>query len=356
MNLGFAPMALPSPGGGGGTSTASATGLSRRAKAAIVVRCMLNEGAEIALEDLSEDLQATLTHQMGAMRLVDKSVVDSVIEEFTEQLEAVGLSFPGGMAGALQALDGKISPHTANRLRKEAGVLVSGNPWQRISGIEPEKLAPLLEQESPEISAVVMSKLSVTAAAAILGLLPGPLARQITYAINQTTAVTPEAIDRIGMSLASQLDAEPADVFDKGPVQRVGAILNNSASATREEVLTGLDETDQNFANEVRKAIFTFANIPARVASRDVPSLLRGIDQAQLVTALAAANQTGLDAVTEFLFSNMSARLADQMREEVQDLGDVKASDGEDAMSAIATRIREMETAGEIFLLRDEGE
>jgi flagellar motor switch protein FliG len=62
---GFAP--LPDVSGGGVSAS-----LSRRAKAAIVVRLLLNEGADLPLEDLPDDLQIALTQQMGAMRLVDR--------------------------------------------------------------------------------------------------------------------------------------------------------------------------------------------------------------------------------------------------------------------------------------------
>jgi flagellar motor switch protein FliG len=353
MNMG-SPMALPAPSGGALAIPAQGGALSRRAKAAIVVRYLLNEGAEVALEDLPDELQAVLTHQMGAMRLVPKTVVDDVIAEFTAELEAVGLSFTGGIAGALEALDGKISPHTAKRLRKEAGVRQAGDPWQRIKSLPAEKLAPIFEEESIEICAVILSKLSVATAAQLLGLLPGPLARQITYAVNQTTGVTPDAVDRIGLSLAAQFEAEPVLAFEDGPVQRVGAILNSSTSATREDVLEGLDETDKPFADEVRKAIFTFGNIPERIAPRDLPNVMRKVDQAQLVTALKAASQTGLEKVNEFIFDNISARLADQMKEEIDELDDVKTSDGEDAMSAVVAVIREMEAAGELLLVQVE--
>ncbi|THH38270.1 flagellar motor switch protein FliG [Aliishimia ponticola] len=328
--------------------------LSRRAKAAIVVRYLLNNGAEVALEDLPDNLQAILTQQMGAMRLVDKVTVDQVIEEFTAELEAVGLHFPGDIAGALDALDGKISAHTAARLRKEAGVRQAGNPWERIKGLAPERLVPVFEEESPEIAAVILSKLDVGSAAKLLGMLPGPLARQITYAVNQTSSVTPEAVDRIGLSLASQLDAEPILAFDEGPVERVGAILNSSTSATREDVLQGLDETDKMFATEVRKAIFTFANIPTRISPRDLPTVLRGVDQSRLIVALAAAKNAGMEDVTEFIFTNISARLADQMREEMDELDDVKPADGEEAMSEIVGVIRDMEAKGELLLLQVE--
>ena len=102
-------------------SGAAASQLSRRQKAAIVVRFLLNEGAEISLSDLPEALQASLTTQMGSMRYVSRAVLADVVAEFAAELEAMGLTFPHGVAGALTALDGRISPQTAQRLRRWPG-------------------------------------------------------------------------------------------------------------------------------------------------------------------------------------------------------------------------------------------
>jgi flagellar motor switch protein FliG len=334
---------------------ATAVQLTRRAKAAIVVRLLLNEGADIPLEELPDDLQAQLTQQMGAMRFVDRGTVTAVIEEFAQELDDIGLSFPKGIAGALEALDGRISSQTAARLRKEAGVRKRGDPWPRISEMGAAKLLPVLEAESIEVAAVLLSKLSIPRAAELLGLLPGPKARKITYAVSQTGNVTPEAVERIGISLAAQLDAEPLRAFSSDPVERVGAILNSTTSVIRDDVLEGLDETDEGFANLVRKAIFTFANIPQRIAPRDISRVVREIDQKQLVIALAGAEQGNLQDSAEFILTNMSGRMADQLREEMAELGDLKPVDVEAAMSQIVARIRDMEAKGDLLLVEDEG-
>lgn len=335
---------------GGGLSVKMGN-LSRRAKAAIVVRMLLNDGADIPLEDLPEELQAHLTKAMGSMRTVDRETLQHVAAEFADEVERIGLSFPGGMAGALNALEGRISPQTAARLRKEAGVREAGDPWKRIRNLGPELLLPILQDESVEIAAVMLSKLPVSKAAELLGQLPGPRARQITYAVSMTGAVTPDAVDRIGISLASQLDDRPVRAFDDGPVERVGAILNSSTSLTRDDMLAGLDETDEGFANAVRKAIFTFENIPARIAPRDVPRILRAVDQEALVTALAGAAAMGLEASAEHLLENMSARLADQLREEMGEAETPTPADTDTAMAAVVTAIRQMEADGELTLL-----
>ncbi len=336
---------------------AAASGLSHRQKAAIIVRFLLNEGAEVTLRDLPDKMQADLTQVMAEMRYVDRSTLAAVVREFAEELEEIGLSFPGGIAGALNALDGRISPLTAARLRKEAGVRQAGDPWDQIRRQEAAVLCPLIERESTEVAAVILTKLDVACAADILNNLPGELARRITYAISLTGAVTPEAVDRIGLSLAAQINARPERAFEAEPVERIGAILNRSATVTRDGVLEGLEETDSQFAQRVRDAIFTFANIATRIDPKDVPAITREVEQAQLVTALAAATGEPVIPSRDFILNNMSKRMADQLRDEMTELGKVRPKDGEAAMGAVVEAIREMEAAGRLeMILPDEEE
>lgn len=325
--------------------------LSQRAKAAIVVRFLLNNGAELPIENLPDDLQAVLTQQMGDMRMVDKATLDAVIHEFQATLDSVGLSFPKGLIGAISALDGKISPQTAARLRKEAGVREIGDPWERVRELQTEKLMTIIERESTEVAAVMLSKLPTVKAAELLGKLSGPLARRITYAVSQTGNVTPDAVYRIGLSLATQMDLQPVLAFDKGPGERVGAILNESMASTREDVLTSLDETDEEFAGDVRRNIFTFELIPDRVAPRDIATIVRQVDNDQLLVALAGATKDPDVAARDYILSNLSGRLADNMRDEMENKGKVKPKDAEAAMGDVVKTIREMIDNGEIEML-----
>jgi flagellar motor switch protein FliG len=331
--------------------------LQRRAKAAIVVRLLLAEGADVRLDELPDNLQARLTQQMAGMGLIDRSTLNAVIQEFAEALDGVGLSFPRGMAETLEALDGRISAQTAARLRKEAGVRAAGDPWKRLRDLPVEDLATIAQVESTEVAAVLLSKLDVPKAAELLGLLPGSEARRITFAVSQTASITPDTVDRIGLSLAAQLDQKPDLAFDTGPSARVGAILNQSPATTRDDLLTGLDEQDAEFANSVRRAIFTFDHIPQRLQARDVPAVVRIVDDAELITALAFATAPDDAASVEFLLSNMSTRLADNLREEVAERGKVKTADGEAALTAVVAAIRTLETDGQIQLIDpDEGD
>lgn len=339
----------------GNAAVRAAKALPKPSKAAIIVRLLLAEGVEVNLTSLPEDLQEKLALQMAQMRFIDRNTLRSVIEEFVSEIEEIGLAFPHGLEGALSVLDGSISDATAARIRRQGGVKKSGDPWELIAGLETDRLLPVLEQESTEISAVLLSKLNVPMAAELLGKLPGKRARQIALALSLTGKISPEIVERIGRSLSEQLSSRPEIAFAEGPVERVGAILNFSPAATRDEVLQGLEEDDASFASEVRKAIFTFANIPDRIDPRDVPKITRDVDQADLITALAAA--TGpLEVAAEFILKSMSKRMSEQLREEIENLGKVKEAIGEAAMTAVIGVIRELESSGEILLKSEDDE
>lgn len=341
----------PSTAAATASRPAAAPQLSGRQKAAIIVRLLVSDGGNLPLKGLPDHMQAALTEQIGSIRSVDRMTLRAVVEEFLTRLESVGLSFPGGIDGALRLLDGHISPTAASRLRRLAGASAKADPWDRIAALDPEKLLPVLGEESAEVCAVMLSKLAVPRAAELLGKLPGDRARRIAYAISQTANIDPETVRQIGLSLVSQLEAQPVRAFDTDPFERVGAILNVSAAQTRDDVLRGLSETDETFASQVRRAIFTFADIPDRITGRDVSRIIRSVDQATLVTALAGATADADAKAAEFILDNLSGRMAASLREEAGERGSVKEKDADAAMTAIVSAVRALEANGELTLI-----
>ncbi|MFE3835501.1 flagellar motor switch protein FliG [Pseudogemmobacter sonorensis] len=338
------PASALAPGSGG-----SAVPLTGRQKAAVIVRYLISGGGSLRLTGLPDQMQAALAEQMGRMRLVDRETLDSVVAEFESELESVGLTFPGGLEGTLSAMDGHLSPTAVSRLRRMANMAGRSDPWERLVALPPAQILKVIEAESAEVAAVVMSKLPVAAAAEILGQLPGERARRIAFAVSQTGNVDPETVRRIGAAILSQIDSQPPRAFERGPVERVGAILNVAQSATREEVLAGLEQEDTGFAAEVRRAIFTYAHIPQRIQPRDVPKVVRLVDQPTLVNAMAFSfGRAAEEAATEFLLGSMSQRMAQLIREEIAERGPVREKDAEAAMAAVISAIRQLQGAGEL--------
>lgn len=351
----FAQFAALAPPSSGGHLIPRPT--TPREKAAIIVRLMLAQGDPLPLSDLPEQHQTRLAEQMAQMGLVDRATLTAVIDEFAAALEATGLTFPSGIDGALALVDGHISPNAASRLRRLAAASAKTDPWERVAALSADDLLPLLADEAPETAAVTLSKLPVPRAAELLSRMPGDRARRIALAMSRTAAIGPDTLRRIGLSLVAQLDARPARAFTTGPVDRIGAILNVSPTTTREDVLAGLEAEDAAFAEQVRKAIFTFAHIPARVAPRDLPRILRAVDPNMITTAFAAASaDPALAPVVDQILAALSPRMVQQMQDDMAARGKVSAKDADAAYGAIVAAIRQLEAAGELALIHEEGE
>jgi flagellar motor switch protein FliG len=328
----------------------SSNGLSRRRKAALIVQMLFRDGSGIPLTRMPEKLQAALAHELGAIRLVDKSTVEAVAAEFLKELDSIGLVAPGSTLQALDALGDKISPALADRLRTEIMAAQNGDPWPMVTALSEDNLVTLMERESTHIGAVVLSKLPVSKAAAVLGKLPGERARRISFGMSQTSTISPDAVLKIGKSLMQDHCKTSKVAFKRGPDARLGAILNTSPSMTRENVLTALNGEDPKFADDVRRNIFTFADIATRITGVDIPVCIRSVDADRLNIAIAVALAGSDDeaAGAEFILSNMSQRMASQIRDSVEELGHVKRKTGEAAMNEVTTAIRELVDGGSI--------
>ena len=329
------------------------TMLTPRQKAAVIVRLLLEGEEALSLERLPLEAQGALAAEMAGMGMIDRETRDAVVEEFCNALDAVGLTFPGDLDGTLAILGSSISRDASDRLRRQAVLAGMADPWERIAGLPVASLCQLAAGEAIEIAAVMFARLPVAKAAEAFGQLDPARAREIAYAMSLTGGIEAPALRRIGRALAQAAEALPQPVLGSGPVEKVGAILNFSPAATRDRVLEGLDEDDHDFAQGVRRAIFTWANIPIRIDPRDMPRICKAVDQPTLVKAMAGSK--GGDAATvTFILGALSSRMADSLREEIEGAGRVTPADAEAAMTAVVGVIRGMEAAGDLFLIAGE--
>ncbi|AHM05556.1 Flagellar motor switch protein FliG [Roseibacterium elongatum DSM 19469] len=327
--------------------------LSPREKAAVIVRLLLSQGVSPGLDRLTPAQQAQLARTMAGLGNIDRATLAQVVRDFTGRLDHLALTFPAGLSDTLSLLDGHISPIARDGLRAEAELGDATDPWARLAAMEADRLRPLLERESAEVCAILLSKLGVSKAASLLADLPPDRAQVIAHAVALTATVTPEMVTRIGEHLFQQMTTTPQPAFRASPVDRVGAILNAVTASARDQLLEGLDERDAVFAAEVRRAIFTFLHIPKRVDPTDVPRILRRVEPDALNLALAAGLQAAPITV-EFLLENMSKRMAEQLRDEAEATPTPREAEGEAAMAEIVAAIRALEEEGEIRLIPPE--
>lgn len=324
--------------------------LTSRQKAAIIVRLLLSDGEQLSLEQLSPTAQGALAREMASMGIVDRSTRDDVAREFCETLEQVGLTFPQGIDNTLDILTGTISQDTSDRLRRMAAIAGHSDPWERIAAMSPQRICELALAEATEIAAVMLSMLPVPKAAEAFGLMPSEQARRIAYMMSLTGGIEAPALRRIGTALLQTSEGMARPAIEGGPSERLGAILNFTPTHKREEVLTGLDIDDVNFAREVRKSIFTWTNIPSRIDPRDVPRILREVDGQTVAKAIAGAKDDNKPAA-DFILASLSNRMAETLQDEAKEITRLTDDEAEEAMTEVVATIRRMEASGDLFLI-----
>jgi flagellar motor switch protein FliG len=168
--------------------------LTSKQKAAVIVRLLLTQEVSPGLDRLSPQTQAELARAMATLGPISRTTLAQVVGEFTARLDGMALAGSNGLAAALALLEPHISPIARDGLRAEAEAGDPADPWTRLSAMEPDRLRPLLMSESAEIAAILLSKLGVAKAAALLGDLPEDRAQIIAHAVSLTATVTPAMV------------------------------------------------------------------------------------------------------------------------------------------------------------------
>jgi len=112
-----------------------------------------------------------------------------------------------------------------------------------------------------------------------------------------------------------------------------------------------LEVEDTDLAEEIKKRMFVFEDI-LTLDNRSIQRFLREVDNNQLAIALKGTN----DEVKNKIFANMSKRMAEMVKEDMEFMGPVRLKDVEEAQQKIVNVIRKLEDAGEIVISRGGGD
>jgi flagellar motor switch protein FliG len=332
----------------------SRKGPNRDQKAAIIVRLLHSTTGESPFATLDTGLVTRLVHAMAGLTYVDEATILTVIQDFLTDIDSFGLYFQPGVEGAIATLGGLVTEDVTARLAYTPTIDQPDDPWVAIAAMEIDTIVGIISQETPQVGAIVLSKLSAVKAAEILAELTPELGQAIAQSALEIGRIGITAVNNIGRAITDAANAtQDLGALPGDPVERVGAMLNFAPSLARESLLSGLEDTDAELADQVRKTMFTFRDIPDRIEIKDVPKVVRAVENEVIVTALAGGVISERDTV-DFIYANLSKRLSEQLTEEVGDIGEVKPKDADRAMNALVQGIRDLENAGEITLITPE--
>ncbi len=321
---------------------------SGKEKAAILLISLGPENSAEIFRHLNEEEIEELTLQIANMRMVSSEEKNQVIEDFYQLALAQEYISEGGINYAKDVLERALGPDKAVDIISRLTSSLHVRPFEFIRKADPNQLLNYIQNEHPQTIALILSYLNPSQAAQILASLPPEKQGEVTRRIAIMDRTSPEVVKEIEKVLESKFSSMLSQDFTTtGGVESVVDILNSVDRGTEKFIMEELDIRDAELSEEIRRRMFVFEDIVS-LDNRSVQRIIREIDNSQWAVALKSASEE----VKETIFSNMSKRLVEMIKEDIEFMGPVRIRDIEEAQQNIVNVIRKLEEEGEIITPR----
>lgn len=320
-------------------------------KAAIIITALPRDSATSLLQKLGPTHINAFVKATARLKTIPEEVLERVILEFMESLSHKDVVL--GIEVAKDILNRIMSPDAATDIIS-AAMGTERDPWDRLDDCDPEDIAAFITRGHPRAASIILSRLEPDRAAEVLDKLDAETAEAVVSGLKQMAEPSEHALHMLTQSIKDDLLDLKADERAE-PDSLVGAIFDNLSDLKREPLMKALEADDPDFAQAVQRKLFLFDDIPVRIAPKDVPAITRIVDAAVLKTALGSARARESETA-DFILSNMSKRLAEQLEEELSEMGKIKAADGADAEADVTRAVKSLIDDGTITVVQPDDE
>ncbi|MFD2333189.1 flagellar motor switch protein FliG [Cohnella sp. GCM10020058] len=326
--------------------------LSGRQKAAILLITLGPEVSAQVFKHLREDEIEQLTLEIANVRKVDHNEKESILSEFHQICVAQEYLTQGGITYAKEILEKALGSQKANDILNRLTATLQVRPFDFARKAEPTQILNFIQNENSQTIALVLSYLQPEQSSAVLSSLPTEKQADVARRIALMDSTSPDVIAQVERVLEQKLSSTVTqDYTNAGGIESIVQILNGVDRGTERTILDSLEIQDPELAEEIKKRMFVFEDI-VNLDNRSIQRIIRDVESADLQLALKVASEEVRDAI----FRNMSKRMAETFREEMEYMGPVRLRDVEEAQTRIVATIRRLEESGEIIIARGGGD
>ncbi|MCP8616524.1 flagellar motor switch protein FliG [Salirhabdus salicampi] len=326
--------------------------LTGKQKAAILLISLGPDVSAQVYKHLTEEEIEQLTLEISSVRRVNAKQKESVLDQFYQILQAKDYITQGGIGYAKSILEKALGENDANHLINRLTSNLQVRPFDFAKRAEPAQILNFIQNEHPQTIALILSYLDSEQSAEILSQLPGEKQADIAKRIAVMDSTSPEVINEVENFLEKKLSATVTqDYSQTGGVETVVQVLNGVDRATEKTILEQLEMEDPELAEEIKKRMFVFEDI-VTLDNRAIQRVIREVENEDLLLSLKVVSEE----VKDVIFQNMSKRMADTFKDEMEYLGPVRLRDVEEAQGRVVAAIRRLEEVGEIVIARGGGD
>jgi flagellar motor switch protein FliG len=309
-------------------------------KVAILLQLMGEETAARIIQSLPMSEVHRMTQTLMRMRPPDPEEAKAIAEEFTQLLLQRGGLMISGEDFAKAVISKAFDRAAAARLL-ETVTISDHETFSALNRVDPRVIAEFTKAEHPQTTALILAHMDPSAAGKVLSFLPEVVRTEVVLRLAKLKEVSPTVMEEIIEALQNDLLNMASGGEEVGGLKRVAEILNHTEKSVEADILKRLQEEDPALAEGIQQLMFTFEDL-VKLDNRAIQEILREVDIKVLAKALRGANEE----VQQKIFSNMSQRAAEVLKEDMEALGPTRLSEVEEA---------QMEVIRVVLRLRDEG-
>ena len=315
--------------------------------AAVIVALGADKASQIYKYMEAEDVEQ-LTVEVARLGFLNSEQTESVLNDFYQVCMTNKAVTEGGLEYARSVLEKAYGEQAAQDLLSKVTKTLKTREFSFMNKADIKSLYSALQNERPQTIALVLSYIDADKAAGVLGQLDEKRQIQVIENIAKIDAVSPSAVKIVEAEMNKKFSTIMSSKRVKvGGIDYVADVMNNLDRTSEKNIFEGLGDRDQDLADEIRKRMFVFEDI-ITMDDRSVQRFLRDCDPRDLVLSLKVANEE----VSGKLFGNMSSRVAQNIRDDLEITSNVRMKDVEDAQQRIVSVIRDLEEKGEIIILK----
>ncbi|WP_373712234.1 flagellar motor switch protein FliG [Jeotgalibaca porci] len=320
-------------------------------KAALLLISLGAETSAEILRHLPDGMIQKVSYEIANIDFVNPADRETILDEFIEMSQARQYVIDGGVDYAREVLNRALGAQRAKEvIDMLTQIQLRERPFNIARKADPMQLKNLLLNEQPQTVALILCYMQPDKAALILAQFPLELQTEIAERIGTITRTSPKVIEKIEKVIENKFSSYVENETETvGGVNTLVEILNSVGRGTEKNILHALDDRHPDLADEVRANLFTFEDITT-LQNADVQKVLRLVDNDDLMLALKGV----ADEIRNYIFSNMSQRAVETMKEDMQFMGPARLSAVEEAQQKIVGVIRTLDESGEIYLRRGE--
>ncbi|MBZ2405956.1 flagellar motor switch protein FliG [Liquorilactobacillus hordei] len=320
-------------------------------KAAVLLISLGSETSAKIMKLLPDSFIQKVSYEIANTEVVSPEERSDVLKEFIATADARQYVIDGGIDYARDLLKQALGPQRAKEVIDLLNqIQLKEKPFEIARKADAAQLTRLLQEENPQIIAMIMCYIQPDKAAEMLAHFSAELQVEVAERIGTLGSVSPRIIKKVEHVMENKFSTTVEnDTENIGGVHSLVEILNSVSRGTEKNILSDLEKRQPELSQEVKASLFTFDDIIS-LGSKDVQKVLRDVDNTDLSLALKGA----ADSIRDFIFGNLSSRAVENLKEEIEFMGPTRLSAVEEAQQKIVGVIRRLDETGEIYIERGE--